>query len=297
MSWTTGLRGRRDLGAARPLARDARASCSGSRALTAPAVGLRAPRRAARARPGREAPPARAAPLPGGARGRPGRQGAGSARRCWRPGLDLCDREGLPAYLETATERNLAFYARHGFRSRASCGCRRARRCGSCGASRPGRRQLAPDRRAPARAAAAPRSTPRRTAPAPAAARAAAARSRANEARTRSRPRSARAPDCRRPAVVAVENGRIAIRVPWAVSAATSPITVIAAGETSSVPVDASPARTPVTGAMTVPAACSAWSTAGILSPMKSATATAPRPSRTGVCSSASQLPSRSISP
>ena len=33
-----------------------------------------------------------------------------------RPGLELCDREGLPAYLETGKERNLAFYGRHGFR-------------------------------------------------------------------------------------------------------------------------------------------------------------------------------------
>jgi GNAT superfamily N-acetyltransferase len=43
-------------------------------------------------------------------------QGTGVGSRLIRPGLDLCDREGLPAYLETGRERNLAFYGRHGFR-------------------------------------------------------------------------------------------------------------------------------------------------------------------------------------
>jgi GNAT superfamily N-acetyltransferase len=46
----------------------------------------------------------------------PARQGTGVGSRLIRPGLDLCDRERLPAYLETGRERNLAFYARHGFR-------------------------------------------------------------------------------------------------------------------------------------------------------------------------------------
>src|SRR4051794_37552160 len=46
----------------------------------------------------------------------PERQGTGVGSALVRPGLDLCDREGLPAYLETATARNVAFYARHGFR-------------------------------------------------------------------------------------------------------------------------------------------------------------------------------------
>ena len=41
-------------------------------------------------------------------------QGVGSA--LIRPGLDLCDRERLPAYLETGKEANVAFYGRHGFR-------------------------------------------------------------------------------------------------------------------------------------------------------------------------------------
>ncbi len=45
----------------------------------------------------------------------PGRQGQGVGSELIRPGLELCDREGLPAYLETATERNVAFYGRHGF--------------------------------------------------------------------------------------------------------------------------------------------------------------------------------------
>jgi GNAT superfamily N-acetyltransferase len=46
----------------------------------------------------------------------PARQGDGIGSALIRPGLDLCDREGLPAYLETGKERNVAFYARHGFR-------------------------------------------------------------------------------------------------------------------------------------------------------------------------------------
>jgi predicted N-acetyltransferase YhbS len=45
----------------------------------------------------------------------PERQGEGVGSRLIRPGLDLCDREGLPAYLETGKERNLDFYGRHGF--------------------------------------------------------------------------------------------------------------------------------------------------------------------------------------
>jgi GNAT superfamily N-acetyltransferase len=46
----------------------------------------------------------------------PERQGQGVGSRLIQPGLDLCDREGLPAYLETGKEANLAFYGRHGFR-------------------------------------------------------------------------------------------------------------------------------------------------------------------------------------
>ena len=45
----------------------------------------------------------------------PDRQGEGLGSQVIRPGLDLCDRERLPAYLETGKERNLAFYGRHGF--------------------------------------------------------------------------------------------------------------------------------------------------------------------------------------
>jgi len=46
----------------------------------------------------------------------PPRQGEGLGSALMRPVLDLCDREGLPAYLESSKERNVDFYARHGFR-------------------------------------------------------------------------------------------------------------------------------------------------------------------------------------
>jgi ribosomal protein S18 acetylase RimI-like enzyme len=42
------------------------------------------------------------------------RQGLGS--RVLAPGLEMCDREGTPAYLETAKAHNVSFYERHGFR-------------------------------------------------------------------------------------------------------------------------------------------------------------------------------------
>jgi ribosomal protein S18 acetylase RimI-like enzyme len=42
------------------------------------------------------------------------RRGLGS--RLLAPGLELCDREGVPAYLETGKLRNVGFYERHGFR-------------------------------------------------------------------------------------------------------------------------------------------------------------------------------------
>jgi ribosomal protein S18 acetylase RimI-like enzyme len=45
----------------------------------------------------------------------PDRQGQGVGSELIRPGLDLCDRDRLPAYLETGKEANLAFYGRHGF--------------------------------------------------------------------------------------------------------------------------------------------------------------------------------------
>jgi GNAT superfamily N-acetyltransferase len=45
----------------------------------------------------------------------PPRQGQGLGRALLEPVLDRCDAEGLPAYLETDKERNLAYYARFGF--------------------------------------------------------------------------------------------------------------------------------------------------------------------------------------
>jgi GNAT superfamily N-acetyltransferase len=45
----------------------------------------------------------------------PGRQGQGIGTALMRPVLDRCDRDNLPAYLETATARNLPLYQRLGF--------------------------------------------------------------------------------------------------------------------------------------------------------------------------------------
>jgi ribosomal protein S18 acetylase RimI-like enzyme len=45
----------------------------------------------------------------------PPRQGEGIASALLRPVLERCDAERMPAYLETSTERNVAFYAAHGF--------------------------------------------------------------------------------------------------------------------------------------------------------------------------------------
>jgi ribosomal protein S18 acetylase RimI-like enzyme len=42
-------------------------------------------------------------------------QGRGVGSRLLRTGTDRCDAAGLPAYLETQTERNIGLYRRHGF--------------------------------------------------------------------------------------------------------------------------------------------------------------------------------------
>lgn len=46
----------------------------------------------------------------------PARQGQGIGSALMQPVLDRCDRDHTPAYLETARERNLPLYERHGFR-------------------------------------------------------------------------------------------------------------------------------------------------------------------------------------
>jgi ribosomal protein S18 acetylase RimI-like enzyme len=46
----------------------------------------------------------------------PSAQGRGLGSAMMAPILEDCDRDGIPIYLETSKERNIAFYARHGFR-------------------------------------------------------------------------------------------------------------------------------------------------------------------------------------
>lgn len=46
----------------------------------------------------------------------PGAQGRGLGSALMRPMLERCDREGVPAYLESSKARNVDFYGRHGFR-------------------------------------------------------------------------------------------------------------------------------------------------------------------------------------
>jgi ribosomal protein S18 acetylase RimI-like enzyme len=43
-------------------------------------------------------------------------QGKGFGAALMQPVLNRCDAEGIPAYLESSKERNIAFYERHGFR-------------------------------------------------------------------------------------------------------------------------------------------------------------------------------------
>jgi GNAT superfamily N-acetyltransferase len=45
----------------------------------------------------------------------PPRQGEGLGSAALAPVLTRCDEEGIPAYLESSKERNIAFYERHGF--------------------------------------------------------------------------------------------------------------------------------------------------------------------------------------
>jgi ribosomal protein S18 acetylase RimI-like enzyme len=46
----------------------------------------------------------------------PENQGRGIGSALMQPMLEACDRDEVPAYLESSKERNIDFYARHGFR-------------------------------------------------------------------------------------------------------------------------------------------------------------------------------------
>jgi len=46
----------------------------------------------------------------------PQHQRTGVGRALLNAALELCDREALPAYLDSSKERNVVFYSRHGFR-------------------------------------------------------------------------------------------------------------------------------------------------------------------------------------
>jgi GNAT superfamily N-acetyltransferase len=46
----------------------------------------------------------------------PALQGKGYGSALLAPVLEQCDREGIPAYLESSKERNVPFYARHGWK-------------------------------------------------------------------------------------------------------------------------------------------------------------------------------------
>ena len=46
----------------------------------------------------------------------PAAQGEGIGSALMQPILETCDRDEVPAYLESSKERNIDFYARHGFR-------------------------------------------------------------------------------------------------------------------------------------------------------------------------------------
>jgi hypothetical protein len=62
-----------------------------------------------------------------------------SEQPSWRPILQRCDRDGMPAYLEATSDRNRALYESHGFQARDDIPLPGGPASGACGATQSSR--------------------------------------------------------------------------------------------------------------------------------------------------------------